>query len=98
MSCRIASKTAWNRALDVFLFTGLLTLGLSFVMARHDFRLAYKFKPIVIALCAGLAWRVPALAPVLWLPVLSSLMSLSGQCPGTLIVNALRRRTRGAGP
>lgn len=89
---------AWNQVLDVFLFTGLLTLGLSFVMAHDDFRLAYKFKPIVIALCAGLAWRVPALAPVLWLPVLSSLMSLSGQCPGTLIVNALRRRTRGAGP
>ncbi len=85
--------SAWNSVLDVFLFTALLTLGLSFVMARDDFRLAYKFKPIVIILCTGLAWRFPALEPVLWLPVLSSVMSLFGQCPGTLIVNALSRRT-----
>lgn len=88
---------AWNQALDVFLFTALLTLGLSFVMARDDFRLAYKFKPIVIILCAGLAWRFPAWGPILWLPVLSSFMSLFGHCPGTLIVNALSRRTKGIG-
>jgi hypothetical protein len=52
---------AWYGAVDVFLFTALLVLGLSFVMERDDFRLA-------------------------------SVMSLSGQCPGTLMVRAFSRR------
>jgi protein-S-isoprenylcysteine O-methyltransferase Ste14 len=83
---------AWYGAVDVFLFTALLVLGLSFVMERDDFRLAWKIKPLMIVLCAGLVWHSAALSPLLWLPALASVMSLSGQCPGTLMVRAFSRR------
>jgi protein-S-isoprenylcysteine O-methyltransferase Ste14 len=88
--------SAWTQTLDVFVFTALPVLCLSFVMERSDFRLAYKLKPLVIILCAGLAWRFPSLALLLWLPAVSAVISLFGHCPGTLMVGVIeRRRHRG---
>lgn len=87
--------SAWTLTLDVFMFTALLVLCLSFVMERPDFRLAYKFKPLVIILCVGLSWRFSSLSPLLWLPTASSVMSLFGNCPGTLLVKVIKRRHHG---
>lgn len=85
----LAATQIWAASfqlLDVFLLSAVLTLGLSFIMQRDDFRLAYKFKPLVIVLCAALAYLNPAFAIVLWIPALASVISLTGQCPGTLLL------------
>lgn len=85
----LAAMQIWAAAyelLDVFLLSAMLTLGLSFLMQRDDFRLAYRFKPLVIVLCAGLAYLDSSFAIVLWIPALASVMSLTGQCPGTLLL------------
>lgn len=82
--------------LDVFIISATLTFGLSFMMERDAFRLAYKFKPLVILFCVATAYMAPSLAILLWLPAAASLMSLSGHCPGTLLVEAIEKRVRGA--
>jgi len=82
--------------LDVLLLSALLTLGLSFMMQRDDFRLAYKFKPGVIVLCVALAYLSPSLAFLLWVPAFASLMSVTGQCPGTLLLRTIRARKHGS--
>jgi hypothetical protein len=72
-----------------------LTLGLSFVMARQDFRLAYKMKPVVILLCVALAALDGWLFFLLLIPTFASLMSLSGHCPGTLLVKRFGKEKGG---
>jgi hypothetical protein len=64
----------------------VLTLGLSFVMRRADFRLAYKVKACLIGVIVALAAVWPPVAALLWLPVFSAMMSLSGHCLGTLVI------------
>ncbi|MDA9982821.1 isoprenylcysteine carboxylmethyltransferase family protein [Gammaproteobacteria bacterium] len=90
----IAAIQVWGamyQLLDVFLLSAALTLCLSFIMERDDFRIAYKIKPVVIVVCVALAALYSTLTTLLWIPALSSLMSLTGQCPGTLIVRAVKR-------
>lgn len=77
--------------IDVFALAALLTLGLSFVMRRPDFRLAYRIKPFVILACAATAFYWPEFGAILWLPTAAALMSVSGHCPGTLLIRRLGR-------
>ncbi len=81
----------WTRQLDLFLLSAVLTLGLSFVMQREDFRIAYKIKTAMILVLCSLAAYDGRLFVLLWIPVAASLMSLSGQCPGTLLVRLLQK-------
>ncbi|MDZ7620327.1 MAG: isoprenylcysteine carboxylmethyltransferase family protein [Patescibacteria group bacterium] len=81
--------TAWAilvGQLDLAALAAVLTFGLSFVMRRADFRLAYKVKACLIGVIVALAAVWPPLAALLWLPVFSAMMSLSGHCPGTLVI------------
>ncbi len=81
--------------LDLFALSGLLTLGLSFMMARGDFRAAYKLKTaIILSLTALAAWN-PRFVVFFWLPVFASFMSLSGHCPGTLLMGLVGRQAVG---
>ncbi len=79
--------------LDLFALSGVLTFGLSFLMARPDFRAAYKLKTVIILSFTALAAWNPRFVPLFWLPVFASFMSLSGHCPGTLAVRLLTRNT-----
>lgn len=73
-------------SLVMFGVAGTLTLLLSFAMARPDFRIAYKMKTgLIVLLLALAAWKAP-LWWLLWIPVISSGMSLFGQCPFTLLL------------
>ena len=85
----LAAIQVWGlvtRDLDLFALSAVLTLGLSFVMQRDDFRKAYKMKPFVILLCVSLAAINERLFVLLLIPTFASLMSLSGHCPGTLLL------------
>ncbi|NLS91160.1 MAG: isoprenylcysteine carboxylmethyltransferase family protein [Planctomycetaceae bacterium] len=77
--------------LDLFALSGVLTFGLSFLMARPDFRAAYKLKTVIILSFTALAAWNPRFVPLFWLPVFASFMSLSGHCPGTLAIHLLTR-------
>jgi protein-S-isoprenylcysteine O-methyltransferase Ste14 len=77
--------------LDLFALSGVLTFGLSFLMARPDFRGAYKIKTVLILSFTALAAWNSRLVPLFWLPVFASFMSLSGHCPGTLALHLLTR-------
>jgi hypothetical protein len=95
----LAAMQVWGlatRDLELFLLSAGLTLGLSFVMEREDFRIAYKMKPVVILLCVGLAALEGRLFVLLLIPTFASLMSLSGHCPGTLLLKLFgKERTDG---
>ena len=85
----LAVMQGWGlatRDLELFVLSAILTLGLSFVMKRRDFRIAYKIKPVVILLCVALAALDRRLFVLLLIPTFASLMSLSGHCPGTLLL------------
>lgn len=95
LRCGIAILMIWamlSRSLDIYGMAGILTFLLSFAMARPDFRAAYKVKTGVIALLLVVAARWEACRVLLWIPVLASCMSVSGQCPGTLLINMGKRR------
>lgn len=73
-------------SLAMFGLAGSLTLLLSFAMARPDFRVAYKMKTGMIVLFSTLAaWKDPFWL-LLWLPAISSCMSVFGQCMCTLMM------------
>lgn len=84
--------------LDVFVVAAALALGLSFVMQRPEFRLAYKIKPAVILACAATAFYEPQFDAILWLPTAAALVSVTGHCPGTLLIRRLRGAERGENP
>jgi len=81
------------RDLHLFLLSAVLTLGLSFVMQRKDFRTAYKVKAAFILLLTALATLNSQLVVLLWIPVCASFMSLTGHCPGTLVLGVLHKNT-----
>ncbi|MHB8902703.1 MAG: methyltransferase family protein [Thermoguttaceae bacterium] len=80
-----------SATLDLMALSGVLTFGLSFLMARDDFRAAYKLKTLIILSVTALAAWNSRLVVLFWLPVFASFMSLSGHCPGTLAVHLVRR-------
>jgi hypothetical protein len=92
----LAAMQIWGlatRDLDLFLLSAILTLGLSFVMERQDFRIAYKMKPVVILVCVAAAALNERLFVLLLIPTFASLMSLSGHCPGTLLLKRFTAET-----
>ncbi|HPO16215.1 MAG TPA: isoprenylcysteine carboxylmethyltransferase family protein [Candidatus Hydrogenedentes bacterium] len=79
-------------SLEMFALAGILTLLLSFAMARWDFRIAYKMKTGVITLLLVLAVWNDTLRILLWIPVFSSSMSIFGECPFTLMLKWSKER------
>lgn len=96
--CGLGLMQLWSvlfACLDLFALSGVLTFGLSFLMARPDFRGAYKIKTVLILSFTALAAWNPRLVPLFWLPTFASFMSLTGHCPGTLALHLLTRNATG---
>jgi protein-S-isoprenylcysteine O-methyltransferase Ste14 len=88
----LAALQIWSilsESLDLFVLASVVTLGLSFIMARRDFRAAYKIKAIFMLGLSGLVFFNTKCLPVLWIPTAAALMSISGRCPGTILINRL---------
>lgn len=76
------------RSLAMFGLAATLTLLISFAMRRPDFRLAYKLKmAVILPLMVLAAWK-SSFWLLLWIPAISACMSVTGQCPLTLILKA----------
>lgn len=78
---------------NLFLLAAVLTLGLSFIMERKDFRIAYKAKTVVILCLTALVAANSQPFILLWIPVFASFISLTGRYPAALVLKSLKKET-----
>lgn len=81
-----------SHQIELFVLSGFLTLGLSFMMRRDDFRIAYKMKTVIIFTLVAAVSFSNKLFPLLIIPTFASFMSLSGHCPGTLALKLFDKK------
>ena len=79
---------------EILWLAAWVIFGLSFLMCRPHLGNAYRFKALLITVLLLASQHFPGIFPLLWLPTASTLISVSGHCPGSLLLQKLDRNSR----